>query len=100
MGNENNVSLLTLVNASPRQGVDLNISTLPTFVLEFNQPVNAALVNTAQGLNQYIILLRRDQDSGTSVPVTSGSVDPLGRTLTFQPAVSLTPGASYQITVR
>lgn len=100
MGTENNVSLLTLINASPRQGVDLNISTLPTFVLEFNQPVNANLVNTAQGLNQFIILLRRDQDGGTSVPVTSGSVDPLGRTLTFQPAVSLTPGASYQITVR
>lgn len=100
MGDVNNVSLLTLVNCAPRQGVDLNISTLPTFTLEFNHPVNSSLINTASGLNQYIILLRRDQDSGTSVPVTSGTVDVLGRTLTFQPAVPLTPGASYQITIR
>lgn len=92
--------LLSLVNASPRAGVDTNIPALPTFTLIFNIPINVNLVNTAQGLNQYIFLVQIGTQPVVPVQLTSGSVDALSRTLTFQPATALVPGATYQVTVR
>jgi hypothetical protein len=92
--------LLSLVNMSPRAGVDTNISTLPQFVLQFNIPVNANLVNTAQGLNQYVVLVQLGVQPVVPVQVTSGTVDTLGRTLSFYPTQALVAGATYQITIR
>ena len=92
--------LLVAVNLSPRTGIDTNVSTLPTITVEFNQPINSNLVNTAAGLSQYVVLIQRDQLVAVPIPLTSGTVDSLGRTLSFQPAISLSPGALYQVTLK
>jgi hypothetical protein len=91
--------LLTIVNASPRKGVDTNVSTLPQFTITFNIPINANLINTAAGLSQYIFVVQADVNPVVPIPLTSGAVDALARTLTFYPAVSLVAGATYQVTV-
>lgn len=90
-------ALLTLVNASPRKSVDNNVSTLPQFVLQFNIPPNANLVNTEQGMNQHVVLIQLGVQPVVPVQVTSGTVD--DRTLTFYPKTTLVPGATYQVTL-
>src|SRR5438046_610751 len=92
--------LLVAINLFPRTGIDTNISTLPIIGAEFNQPVNSNLVNTAAGLSQFVYLIRRDQEAVGNVPLTSGTVDDIGRTLTFQPTTPLSPGATYQVILK
>jgi hypothetical protein len=90
--------LLVLLNMEPRQGITQNVTNLPTFTLRFNVPLNENLVNTAAGLNSFIILTRMDTDE--SVAVTSGTIDNTRRVLTFQPAEALAAGVQYQVTLR
>ena len=89
--------LLSIIDYGPRL-TDENVELQPQIKVRFNLPINHLLVDSDSELNQFVILVRMDEDE--TVPVSFVSWDLSTRILTFQPSGNLVPGDIYQVTIR